>query len=97
MTDFKLEGNNIAIAIQIDENLYSIDGMLTNKEIIKASMIEEGISQPESKALLDLCKVSHSGLIYRILGNHSQRIIEIDITSDEIRRIVKTPYNVNIK
>ena len=97
LTDYRLEGNNIVIAIQIDENLYSIDGMLTNKEIIKASMIEEGISQPESKALLDLCKVSHSGLIYRILGNHSQRIIEIDITSDEIRRIVKTPYNVNIK
>lgn len=75
--------NNI-YTIQTDEMLYSIDEMLTNEEIIKASMIEERISQPERKVLLDLCKVSHSGLIYRIHGNHSQSIIKIDITCDEI-------------
>jgi len=97
MTDYRLEGENIAIIIKIDEELYSIDEMHTNKGLIKTSMIEEGLSQPESKALLDMCKVSHTGLIYRMYGNISNKKFEIEISSDEIRRIVKTPSNVNIQ
>ncbi len=97
MTDYRLEGENIAIIIKIDEELYSIDEMHANKGLIKTSMIEEGLSQPESKALLDMCKVSHTGLIYRMYGNISNKKFEIEISSDEIRRIVKTPSNVNIQ
>ncbi len=97
MTDYRLEGDNIVIFIQVDENLYSIEEMHANKELIKAAMIEEGLNQPESKALLDLCKVSHTGLIYRMYGHQSNQEFEVEITSDEIRHIVKTPSNVNIQ
>lgn len=97
MTDYKLEGDNIAIVVKIDEDLYSIGAMYDNREIIKASMIEEGLSQPESKALLDLCKISHTGLIYRFLGSYSREKIEIVLSSEEIRQIVQTPASVNIR
>ena len=97
MTDYKLEDEDIAITILMDENIYSIEEMYDNKELIKASMIEEGLSDPESKALFDMCKVSHTGLVYRICGNLSSKHFDIRITSNEIRRFVPTPSNVNIR
>ena len=97
MTDYKIEGDNIAIVITIDEDIYSIEEMNANSSLIKASMIEEGINDPDSKALLDLCKVSHTGLIYRMYGNQSNNKFEVEITSDEIRSLVKTPSNINIQ
>ena len=97
MTDYRLEGDNVAIIIQVDEAIYSIDEMHENSSLIKASMINEGINNPDSKALLDLCKVSHTGLIYRMYGNQSNSKFEVEITSDEIRSFVQTPSNINIK
>ena len=97
MTDYRLEGDNIAIIIQVDEDLYSIEKMHEKRSTIKESMIEESINDPDSKALLDLCKVSHTGLIYRMYGNQSYSSFEVEITSDEIRRFVNTPSNINIQ
>lgn len=97
MTDYKLEGENIAIIMSIDEDMYSIEEMNANSSLIKSSMIEESINDPDSKALLDLCKLSHTGLVYRMYGNQSYKKFEVEITSDEIRRFVKTPLNVNIQ
>lgn len=96
MTDYTLERENIAITVLIDEDLYSMDVMCENKNIIKAAMIEEGLNQPESKALLDLCKVSHTGLIYRMVGDKTRKKCEVLISSNEIRRIVPIPANVDI-
>lgn len=97
MTDYKLEDEDIAIIIQIDENLYSIGEMRLNSDLIKASMIQEGLNQPESKSLLDMCKLSHTGLVYRMFGNFSHEKFEVKISSDEIRRLVPTPSNINIQ
>ena len=97
MTDYRLEGDNIAIIIQVDEDLYSIEKMHENRSVIKESMINESINDPDSKALLDLCKVSHTGLIYRMYGNQTNSKFEVEITSEEIRHIVKTPSNINIQ
>ena len=96
MTDLKLEGGNITYVIQIDENYYSIEEMNANKDLIKESMIDTALSDPDNRSLLDLCKVSHTGLIYRMYGNRSNKKFEVEITSSEIRRIVPTPPNVNI-
>ena len=71
--------------------------MHENRSTIKESMIEESINDPDSKALLDLCKDSHTGLIYRMYGNQSYSSFEVEITSDEIRRFVNTPSNINIQ
>lgn len=97
MTDYSLEGENIAITIQLDENLYSIDTMASNRELVKESMFEEGLSDPSSKALLDLCKVSHSGLKYIFTGKQSHKTFDVLLSSNEIRKIVQTPSNVNIQ
>ena len=97
MTDYQLEGEDIAIIIKLDEDLYSIEAMEENKEFIKASMMEEALTQPESKALLDLCKVSHTGLLYRMYGDQSRERVEIHFSSDEIRQIVPTPANACIQ
>ena len=97
MTDYSLEGENNAITIQLDENLYSIDTMASNRELVKESMFEEGLSDPSSKALLDLCKVSHSGLKYIFTGKQSHKTIDVLLSSNEIRKIVQTPSNVNIQ
>lgn len=97
LTDYSLEGENIAITIQLDENLYSIDTMVSNRELVKESMFEEGLSDPSSKALLDMCKVSHSGLKYIFTGKQSHKSFDVLLSSNEIRKIVQTPSNVNIQ
>ena len=97
LTDYSLEGENIAITIQLDENLYSIDTMASNMELVKESMFEEGLSDPSSKALLDMCKVSHSGLKYIFTGKQSHKSFDVLLSSNEIRKIVQTPSNVNIQ
>ena len=97
MTDYSLDGENIVITAEMDENLYSIDELNANISAIKSSMIKDGVNDADSKALFDLCKVSHTGLVYRYVGNHSRRQCNVVITSDEIRRLVPTPSSVNIK
>ena len=97
MTDYSLDGENIVITAEMDENLYSIDELNANISAVKNSIIKDGVNDADSKALFDLCKVSHTGLVYRYVGNHSRRQCNVVITSDEIRRLVPTPSSVNIK
>lgn len=97
MTDYSLEDENIVISIECDEDLYSIDDISSNKDIVKDSMLEEGVSNPSSKALLDLCKASHTGLKYIFTGKRSHKSADILLSSDEIRQKVQTPSQVNIQ
>lgn len=97
LTDYSLEGDNIVVNMQLDENLYSIETLSSNKDMVKESMFEEGLSDPSSKALLDMCKVSHSGLKYIFTGNRSHKSFDVILSSDDIRRTVQTPSNVNIQ
>ena len=96
MTDYELDGNNIIMTIIVDEDLYELDAFRENEELIRESMVDEGQYDPESKALLDLCKVSHTGLIYRTVGNKSKKKVDVHISSDYIRQQVTTPSTVNI-
>lgn len=96
MTDYILDSDNIVMKIEVDEEMYKIENMIENKEFLKASIINEGLNDVDSKAMLDLCKVSHTGLVYYIYGNSSHQNLEIKISSDEIRQIVKTPANACI-
>ena len=96
MTDYILDSDNIVMKIEVDEEMYKIENMIENKEFLKASIINEGLNDVDSKAMLDLCKVSHTGLVYYIYGNSSHKNLEIKISSDEIRQIVKTPANACI-
>lgn len=97
MIDYSLDGENIVITAEMDESLYSIDELNKNINAVKNSMIENGVKDADSKALLDLCKISHTGLVYRYVGNHTHKQCDVVICSDEIRRLVPTPSNVNIQ
>lgn len=97
MIDYSLGGENIVITAEMDESLYSIDELNKNINAVKSSMIENGVNDADSKALFDMCKVSHTGLVYRYVGNHTHKQCNIVISRDEIRRLVPTPSNVNIQ
>lgn len=97
LTDCSLAGDNIVYTIQLDENMYSIEAMVSNENVVKESMFKEGLSDPSSKALLDMCKVSHSGLKYTFTGNQSHKTFDVLLSSNEIRETVQTPSNVNIQ
>ena len=96
MTDYQLEADNIVLTITVDEDIYSLENMVQNMDFIKASIIDEALNDPTTKAQFDMCKVSHSELIYRICGNRSCKYFDITITSNEMREIVQTPSNVSI-
>lgn len=97
LTDYSLEEENIVITMQLDENLYSIETLISNIDMVKQSMFEEALNDPSSKSLLDLCKVSHSGLKYLFIGKQSHKSFEVLLSSTEIRQFVQTPSNVNIQ
>lgn len=97
LTDYGLDGENIIITAEMDEYLYSIDQLNENIGAVKSSILEDGINDADSRALYDLCKVSHTGLIYRYVGNLTHKNCDVFICSDEIRRLVPTPSNVNIQ
>ena len=97
LTNYGLDGENIVITAEMDEYLYSIDQLNENIGAVKSSILEDGINDADSRALYDLCKVSHTGLIYRYVGNLTHKNCDVFISSDEIRRLVPTPSNVNIQ
>ena len=97
LTDYGLDGENIIITAEMDEYLYSIDQLNENIGAVKSSILEDGINDADSRVLYDLCKVSHTGLIYRYVGNLTHKNCDVFISSDEIRRLVPTPSNVNIQ
>ena len=97
LTDYGLDGENIIITAEMDEYLYSIDQLNENIGADKSSILEDGVNDADSRALYDLCKVSHTGLIYRYVGNLTHKNCDVFISSDEIRRLVSTPSNVNIQ
>ena len=97
LIDYSLEGDNIVITAKAEENIYSINDLNANKEFIKETLIREGLNDADMKSLLDICKVSHTGLVYRYVGNHSKKKCDIVISSEEIRQFVSTPSTLNIR
>ena len=98
MTNMKVEGDNIVITIELDEALYTMASIKENISNMKQGMLasfEE--NDPEMAAIGDLCKVSHSNLIYRTIGSKSKQIVDIKITYQEIAEVVNTPNEVDIK
>ena len=97
MVDCSLSNGNIITTVNIDERIYSLATLKANNEQLKKSIIENGLNDPESKSLFDMCKVSHTGLVYRYVGVSSRKRVDIIITSDEIRQFDPTPSSLNIQ
>lgn len=98
MTGMKLEDNNIVVTVKMEEKLYDLDVLEESSAELAASMLDEAnAGDPELGALFDLCKVSHSGLIYRVIGSKSNRLVDMGLSSEYIRKGRKTPPQVNIR
>lgn len=98
MTGMKLEGNNIVVSVDMSEDIYDLDIVEESSTELAMSLLSEANSEdPELGALLDLCKVSHSGLIYRAIGSKTNRHVDMGLSSEQIRKGRKTPSQVNIR
>jgi hypothetical protein len=97
ITKFYLEDNNVVNEVIVNEDLYDISAFHENMDAISSSMMEEANNgDPESGALLDLCKVSHTGLIYRMIGDRSKQCADVVLSSEFIRTYRNTPSQVDI-
>ena len=97
MTGMKLEGNNIVVYVKMSEELYDLDVLNESSAELAASMLDEAnAGDPELGALFDLCKVSHSGLVYRAIGSKTNRHVDMGLSSEQNRKGRKTPSQVNI-
>ena len=97
ITGYTLIDDNIMVVVEIDESVYSMSDFIDNYKLMKSSVIEELLTDPEGKVMLDLCKVSHSGLVYRMIGNFTQKSLDIVINQEEIRQFDPMPSNVTIR
>lgn len=97
MTGMKLEGNNIVVYVKMSEELYDLDVLNESSAELAASMLDEAnAGDPELGALFDLCKVSHSGLVYMAIGSKTNRHVDMGLSIEQIRKGRKTPSQVNI-
>lgn len=97
MTGMSLYENNIIVEIEVDENLYDLSAFETVADEFADNIINEANSgDPELGALLDLCKISHTGLTYRMKGNLSKKYCDMNISSNLIRQNRIVPPQVNI-
>lgn len=98
MIGMKLEDNNIVVTVKMSEEVYDLDVLNESSAELAASMLNEAnAGDPELGALFDLCKISHSGLIYRVIGSKTNRQVDIGLSSEYIRKVRKTPSQVNIR
>lgn len=97
LTGMTLESNNIIVIAELDENIYDLNILKNVSNDFGYLLLEEANNgDPELGAMFDLCKVSHSGLVYRMVGKQSRQQCDMGISSDEIRRLRKIPSQVNI-
>lgn len=97
ITGMTIRDNNIVVMVDIDECLYDLDAFKVFSDEFANNILSEANSgDPELGALLDLCKVSHTGLTYRMVGNYSKRCCDMNISSEQIRQHRITPPQVNI-
>lgn len=98
MTGMKLEDNNIVVTVKMSEELYDLNVLNESSAELAASMLDEAnAGDPELGAIFDLCKVSNSGLIYRVIGSKTGRLVDMGLSSEYIRKGRKTPPQVNIR
>lgn len=97
ITDIYLDNHNIIDKLEVDENTYSISNFKTNASQIKEELYNNLAREVSSMALLYICKVAHTGIIYRIVGNTTKDSCDIIIDSEYISSHTTTPNKLNIK
>jgi len=97
LTGLSLKDNNIIVEVEIDETLYYLSSFAAVSDEFANNIIAEANNgDPELGALLDLCKISHTGLTYRMIGNRSKSYCDMNVPSILIRQNRIVPQQVNI-
>lgn len=96
LTSISLEGQNLVLSLQISEDIYDMDVLQKAPEAFALGVLQAAKEDPENTVFLDLCKVSHTGLTYRMTGAQSKRQIDLNIPAEMIRRYHSTPTILNI-
>lgn len=97
LTGLSLKDNNIIVEVEIDETLYDLSSFAAVSDEFSNNIIAESNNgDPELGALLDLCKISHTGLTFRMIGNRSKSYCDMNVPSILIRQNRIVPQQVNI-
>jgi len=96
-TDIFIENNNIICKLVVDENTWSISNFKANASQMKEELYKDLASEVSSRALLNLCKIAHTGIIYRIIGNTTKDSYDVIIDNNYISSHTMTPNQLNIK
>ena len=97
ITGMSLEDNNIIVIAELDENIYDLNLLKDASDDFCNTLLDEANNgDPELGALLDLCKISHTGLTYRMIGSKSRNYCDVNISSNKIRQNRVIPPQVNI-
>lgn len=93
-----LEGENVCITMRLDEEKsgFTVEKFFKCKAPIHWGFVKERLTKDsEIRPLLELCKVSHTGIVYRIVGKHINQ--KVTLSPGEIRQKVSTPSSVSIQ
>lgn len=96
MTNIELDNDNLVTNCIISEDIYDLDVLQEASDAVAQDFLQNAINDPGMTAFLDLCKVSHTGLTYRIIGDKSKRQIDINIPAEIIQQYRSTPAVLNI-
>ncbi len=96
-TDIFIENNNIINKLVVDENTWSISNFKANASQMKEELYKDLASEVSSRALLNLCKIAHTGIIYRIIGNTTKDSYDVIIDNNYISSHTMPPNQLNIK
>lgn len=96
-TDIFIENNNIICKLVVDENTWSISNFKANASQMKEELYKDLASEVSSRALLNLCKIAHTGIIYRIIGNTTKDSYDVIIDNNYISSHTMPLNQLNIK
>lgn len=96
-TNISVEDNNVVYRVETDEEQYPISNFEDNKKMLKEELYMAWKVEPLMRNMLSLCKVAHTGIIYRFVGNTSRDSCDIVIDADDIFNNTATPEQLKIQ
>lgn len=85
-TQFYLDGKNIVIECEFDEELYDFDLLKQNRKTMKSVMVEslKIALETGSDPLVTTCKENNNDFVYRYIGKTSGKKMDIVISHNEL-------------
>ena len=84
IVDALKEGNNAIFICSIDENIYDINTLIDYLRTNEKDFKQELLADPLQKGNFKILKRANTNLIYRYIGDSSQKYIDITITPEEM-------------